>query len=59
MKVLAWYIDPNGIQNKIPSNSHTLLVWYQKRQYRANTGSFLLRPLFTKPCKALPPLYPT
>jgi hypothetical protein len=26
MEVLAWYIDPNGIENKIPTDTHTLLV---------------------------------
>ena len=31
MKVLAWYIDMNGIETKILSNTHALLV-YKKRE---------------------------
>jgi hypothetical protein len=26
MKILAWYINPNGIENEIPLNTHILLV---------------------------------
>lgn len=36
-EVLAWFIDPNGIENKIPGDTHTLLE-------SENVKSLILKP---------------
>jgi hypothetical protein len=74
MKVIAWYIDPNGIKIKIPSNTNTLLVSknvdphcrylnnIKKREYQFNIGlkhsSYRLDALCHKVGKELVAPYP-